>query len=252
MASRLLQQIIRDGALSPKRVAKFVDMDLEQIKSLAPVTTPVVSAIAALGGVYLGNRLTIRREEKKEQRDRERSATFLAVQALAHLERFIAGCLSVAYDDGTEYGRPSNGDYHQATVDPPSFEPDSLDVDWKSLPTELMYRILEIPYLLEQIQNRLSDERFDDPPDYHEYFLTRRMRYAELGLEVHATAEMLRGHARLPQRRTADEIAYQVDALDSIREGRAADLKRFESRLAQQQLKDAADWAAFIESSQTK
>jgi hypothetical protein len=159
-----------------------------------------ISAAAGLEGVWLGGRLTQKREEAREHAREMKDATYLAILVVTHLDRFANACLHVALDDGTEEGRPagSNGCW-APTVTPPAFDPLSFDVNWKALPANLMYDILSMPYRIEQLeQNLLNVYEYDGPPDYAEYFWARQYGYAVLGLEFSELAQQLRAHADLP------------------------------------------------------
>jgi hypothetical protein len=160
-----------------------------------------ISAGAGLAGVSLGSWLTSRREERKERDRLQREAHYLAALVVAHLDRFANGCLPVAYDDGTKEGLPAGGDgqYHQTTATPPSFDPLELGVDWKVLPPALMADILQLPFQVEQLEHILDGIwQSDMGPDYPDFFWARQERYAELGLAVSELANTLRVFACLP------------------------------------------------------
>jgi hypothetical protein len=161
----------------------------------------LISAASGLGGVWLGGRLTWKREALRETERIKKESGYLAILMVAHLDRFANGCMHVALDDGTSEGRPAGRDcqYHMATVETPTFDPLALNVDWKVLPSDLMYGILNLPYKSEQLINHIAGTlEFDDPPEYTEYFWARRYGFAELGLEVSELARELRLHAGLP------------------------------------------------------
>ena len=103
----------------------------------------VISVIAPLIGVWLGARLTWKREEARESARNRKETEYIAILAGAHLDRFATSCLHVALDDGMEDGRPAetNG-CHSPTVSPPTIDPLELDVNWRELPVELMHDIL--------------------------------------------------------------------------------------------------------------
>lgn len=166
----------------------------------ADILQSLISAASGLGGVWLGGYLTSRRENVKEGKRVRKETTYLAILVGAHLEKFINDCVSVAFDDGTSEGQPA-GDGHTfyaATTSLPSFEPLALDIDWKVLPADLMYSVLDIPNRVQRLARQLSDPGYDDPPDYGEYFWDRQYKFASLGLDVATVAKRLRVHADLP------------------------------------------------------
>ncbi|MBI5926338.1 MAG: hypothetical protein HY836_12135 [Aquabacterium sp.] len=205
----------------------------------ASIAPSVVSAISGLLGVRLGGELTERREAAKEASLAKREASYLAILVVAHLDRYATGCLHVAYDDGTSEGSPAGGDgqFHQTTVTPPTFDPLSLQVDWKVLPVDLMYSVLNLPYKAEQLANHLASAyEYDDYPDFTDFFWARQHGYAVLGLEVSALARKLRLHAGLPlgnhaqgewDRDTAlRELKESIEAKRTAREARVASLPK--------------------------
>lgn len=189
------------------------------------VVQSFISAAFGLAGVWYGARLTNQREEKREVAERRQAAAYLATLVLAHLERFVDGCLDVAYDDGTSEGRPSGEDgYCQATTRIPEFEPLELKADWKAISVELMHEILNVPHRTHELKRYLSDPGFDDPPDHGEYFWTRQYEFAKLGLYVIALADRLRTFAELPAplpgpyERTSEAILLErKQHLDEVR-----------------------------------
>ncbi|MEM5300031.1 hypothetical protein VSR82_38035 [Burkholderia sp. JPY481] len=160
----------------------------------------VITAVSGLAGVALGGFLTSNRELSRDAASNEKAANYLAILVVAHLDRFIDGCVNVVGDDGTSYGQPAGeGGVHEPTVDRPKFDPLAIDVDWKSLPADLMYPILNLPYQIETLEHRISNvSEFDNPPDHADTFWARQHDYALLGLEISSLATRLRNHANLP------------------------------------------------------
>jgi hypothetical protein len=162
----------------------------------------VISATAGISGVLLGNSFVAVKEWLTNRSRRQKDTAYLAIIVVSHLDRFANGCLHVALDDGTEYGRPAgrNEEEYAPTTTPPEFQPLDIDVEWKVLPKDLMYAILRLPDQKEKIQNTLAGiaEFDDDYPDHTEYFWTRRRAYADLGLQTSDLAQRLRRHAGMP------------------------------------------------------
>jgi hypothetical protein len=194
-----------------------------------------ISAIAGLGGVWLGGWSTSRREARQERDRLQREAHYLAALAAAHLDRFANRCMPVACDDGTKEGRPAGGDgqYHQTTASPPTFEPLELQVDWKVLPPALMADILQLPFRVEQLEHNLAGIwQFDMAPDYVDFFWSRQERYAELGLEVSSLAKRLRAFAGLPVLENETGEWSRDHFLREQRDKIRAKRQRYEKRLA--------------------
>lgn len=172
---------------------KTMVVDLNFLSNLIP-------AAAGLCGVWLGATLTSKREESREATRSQKEASYLAILVVTHLDRFVNGCARVVSDDGTSYGQPAGKDgVYETTVEPPDFDPLSLDVEWKSLPSKLMYEILSLPYAIEMLNHRIEAAgEYDSPPDYADFFWERRHGYAYMGLKVSELACQVRQHAGLP------------------------------------------------------
>ncbi len=199
----------------------------------------IISACAGIGGVLLGNSFLTIKEVAVSHFKRKKDAEYLAIIVVSHLNRFATGCLSVAYDDGTEEGRPAggDGDYRPTTV-PPTLDPLEIKVEWKSLPRDLMYSVLRIPDKQEQLLHRLP-YLGDDPWDYGEYFWVRQHGFAELGLEVLDVAKRLQKYAGMPTDEPVPgdwnrEEAFR-EIMDSVSQKRAA----YEKRIAENREKQA-------------
>ena len=160
----------------------------------------IISATAGLAGVLTGALLAYLKDRRAEKIKDDRDGSYLAILVVSHLDRFANGCLAVAHDDGTAYGAPAGKDgLHETVVSAPEFLPLDIEVEWKVLPKDLMYDILQIPDKREHIENRLAGvAEFDDPPDYANFLTARQRAYAELGLHVSEVARKLRRHAGMP------------------------------------------------------
>lgn len=162
----------------------------------------IITAGAGITGVLLGNFFVAIKEWAVTRKKDARDSAYLAILVVSHLDRFANGCLHVALDDGTDQGQPAGGDgeFHEPTVSAPEFSPLDIKVEWKVLPKDLMYEILQIPDKRDGIENRLAGIlEFDyDPPDFPDYFWARRRDYAELGLHASDLAKKLRKHAGMP------------------------------------------------------
>lgn len=160
------------------------------------IVQTLITAAAGFAGVWYGQRNSARKDAKhaeQKTKEAEQEKALVASVVIEHLERYINGCVSVAYDDGTEYGRPAGEHgYHQATTTPPEFDPHKLEVNWGVLPPDLIYDIFAIRSRQEHVQNYLDSPGFDDPPDYSDLFWTRSLLFAKLGQQVTEIALRLR------------------------------------------------------------
>lgn len=163
-------------------------------------------AVFGLIGVVLGVLLTVAKEFWFQSRKNKKDAEYLAIQIACMLERYVIGCAEVARDDGLYHGQPDSDGYSRIRVSVPKFEPESIEVEWKSLPAHLMYEVLSLPNEIE-IANSRIDAVFDCvalPPELEEGFEERQYQYALLGIKASKLASMLRKHANLPERMSSD------------------------------------------------
>jgi hypothetical protein len=186
------------------------------------------AAIFGLLGVALGAALAVLREWWFQGRKTRKEAEYLAVRVSCALEAYVSGCSDVAGDDGLCDGQPDEKGYSHIQVTAPKFEPDALAVEWKSLPRELMYRVLDLPLRAEEAAHRVSGAfRYQaSPPDYSEGFEERQFQYALLGLAASDLAADLRRYVGLPGRAAGewDPVQFmreQKAKIDSLRAERA-------------------------------
>ena len=154
-------------------------------------------AIIGLVGVALGVLLGILKDWIFQKAKRKKEYEYLAIRVACELDRFVCRCVDVANDDGTSYGQYDKDGCARIQVTPPSFNPHDLDVDWRSLPSNLMYEILNLPNKIE-IANEVISSVFDHvagPPYYEEGFEARQLHYSELGLLAMDLAARLRVYA---------------------------------------------------------
>ena len=194
----------------------------------------IISAASGISGVLLGNVFVLVKEWWTKRKVAKQSTTYLCIIVVSHLDRFATGCLDVGLDDGTLNGRPSGdrGEY-VPVASPPDFRPLELDVEWKLLPTDLMYSILRLPDQQDQLQRNLAGIRQfnDDPPDHIEYFQARRRGYSVLGLQASDLAKKLRLYVGLP----VEQIDPSEWDRDSNMKGVMTDI---DARIAERELRN--------------
>ena len=182
------------------------------------------SAIFGLVGVVLGTLLTVAKEWWFQSSKNRKDAEYLSIQVSCALEQYVARCAKVVADDGLCYGQPDKDGYSSIQVSSPTFEPESLKVEWKSLPGNLMYEVLDFPYKAE-VASQSVDSAFEyaaTPPDFDEGFEERHFQYATLGIAASTLAEKLRQHVGLPARSAGDwdPVSYMKDQKSAIELGR--------------------------------
>lgn len=96
--------------------------------------------ITAFGfiGVILGAFLTTIKEVWLDRRSIKQKAIYLSIMVLSLFDKFVSGCVKVVNDDGTIMGQRNPDGTLEAQVEYPKLDFQSLDVEWKSLPSELL------------------------------------------------------------------------------------------------------------------
>lgn len=179
--------------------------------------------LIGFGGVVLGALLTLMREFWSESRSRKCRASYLAVRVVGLLERFIDGCVDVVSDNGYE---DEQGCLHPAKPCP-RIEFDSLEVDWQSLPFDLMYEIINFPSSVADSDSHINAviEYVAFPPDYNEFFEEREFQYSKLGLIAHDLATTLRETYGMPAKNyddwdPIDKLQKSKDKIEAIKSQR--------------------------------
>jgi hypothetical protein len=140
-------------------------------------------------------------QAKLRNEDRQLNADHAATVLSVALERFAEGCALVAEDEGLdEMGQTDDSGCHREQVEAPRLDFDQFKVEWKALPKDLMYRVLDFPTEIEATRQAVIGKgRFADPP-YDWYFMERQVAYARLGIAACGLTKELRAHASLPGR----------------------------------------------------
>lgn len=159
---------------------------------------PYAYAIASLWFAHL---LTQRRE-KRAQREkklseqaaaeekRQTDLRFISVEIIFMLEEFAQRCADVSQD----YGEPDRDGYHIAVFPSPDISFTGVKGDWKSLPPQLMYAVLELPVLRQDAVLRIGNEttHMSHPPEDRPSKEVRQKHFALLGYRACVLACRLR------------------------------------------------------------
>jgi hypothetical protein len=176
----------------------------------------IIGLIGVVVGAVVTAFLTWIREWWFQSRTTRKETEYLAIQVSCALERYVAGCSAVASDEG-ECGE--HGD-NEPIYKLPSFETDSLDVEWKALPGRLMYEVLDFPYRAELADRRVFQASINAiPPGYDDWFEERQYQYAVLGVAASELVEKLRKHAGLMSRPSDgkwDPVTFMKEKITTI------------------------------------
>lgn len=178
-----------------------------------------IPVVATLVGVVIGAGLTFLREFLTTKAKRKKDAAYLTAVVSGALDRFVAGCELVVNDDGLSQGQYDEDGTRSAQSSLPEFRPEELKVEWPSIPAELIYRVLDLPYKREAANSYITEAgEHADPPDYENYFDQRQYQYAKLGLEAVNLSRDLRKHSSFPDRDRGawDPAWYFQEVIDRI------------------------------------
>lgn len=170
------------------------------------------SAIFGLVGVALGALLTVAKEWWFQSRKTKKDAEYLAIQVSCELERYVSRCAEVVGDDGLCDGQTDENGCHSIQVEAPTFDPKLFGVEWKSLPVNLMYEVLDFPFQGE-IANRHVAAAFEyaaSPPDFSEGFEERQFQYAVLGIAASQLVTKLRNYVDYLLDQSANGILFAI------------------------------------------
>lgn len=160
-----------------------------------------LGVIATSVGVLIGFSLTLLKEMWFQRAKTQKEIYYLSIHIIAMLDRFMEGCIEVLRDEG----KCDEHEWLIPQVISPKFEPLSIDVEWKAIPNNLMYEILNFPSKI-AIANRIIGDVFDsaNPPHFEEMFEERKYQYALLGIQAYHLASALRQKGNVPPYETKD------------------------------------------------
>ena len=199
--------------------------------------TVLAPAIFGLLGVFVGAVLATLKELWFGYRNDGKNARYLAVQVVGQLDRYVFACSEVVTDNGLSQGQRDAQGFLVAQVQTPKFNPESFNVEWRSIPVDLMYEILDLPYKAEVAAHIIEGaSENSNPPDFDDFFEERQLQYSELGLQAAAIANRLRKLAKLPERSVAhwDPIEWMKKYKSDIEKLRNERAKKWEQHFARQ------------------
>lgn len=158
------------------------------------------NVLFGLLGVLIGAFIPWIKEALIQKRTRLEHATYLAVRVICILDEYVDKCVAIVTNDGSVSAevqvshRDENAQYHYYyPVKRLPIAPDfPADLDWRSIDSDLMYRILTF-------QNRVRIENSGIQWVFDERFQIRQEGYAKLGLEAIEIVEELRRLFKLPE-----------------------------------------------------
>lgn len=105
----------------------------------------MLEALIGLLGVIVGASITVAREYWVAKTSRRKDAEYLAIRVITLLDGFAEKCADVVGDDGLIHGQTGPDGRRSPQASTPDCTVESLDVNWKSIPSNIMYEILSLP-----------------------------------------------------------------------------------------------------------
>ncbi|MGM8715002.1 hypothetical protein [Enterobacter hormaechei] len=173
------------------------------VKDSASLWPQIFTAAAAFGGVWYGQWLITQREKGAAEAKQARERLFIGTELICLLEHFADQCSDVACD--TE---PDKENW--SVKDLPLLSLEGIEGDWRSLPSELLFLIRNLPALNREARYVIESVfRYESPPDVAE---SARYQYARLGLKVLLIAWRLRRICDLPPPREG-ELCWRIGSI---------------------------------------
>lgn len=146
------------------------------------------SGTAGLVGVFLGAVIAAATKWVEHKFASGRDARYLATVLSVQLERLVIACAEVA----TDCGEPDAQGNMSPRVQAPELRLELIQGNWRALSPELMHAVHLLPYKLDLASAAASAAYENDmPPDWDDFYETRQLEYARVGLEVDRVASDL-------------------------------------------------------------
>jgi hypothetical protein len=178
-------------------------------------------------GVILGSFLSLIREMWIYSRDRNKRATYLAILVSMQLEKFLRGCAHVSGDTAQT---TDSGEYF-TRYSLPCLNFDELDIDWQSLPPDLMRKLMTFPSRIQEANEMIASVSEHHSPGDFETIEEQIFQYSKLGLKANKLAIELREYINLPKKKYInwDPVNKMNQELAKVETSRKRRAKSFEA-----------------------
>jgi len=157
---------------------------------LSAETAALLGASAAIGIPLIFNLI---KEICFDRRKRNAERAYISVQLVFLLDKFVARCADVAWDEGYDPTMPEPNDEELADqTDIPAFDMSSVKGEHKYLKPEMLARIHSIEIKLNQANEELFRDGVDWFGELWRHYKLRRELYANVGLFAAEIADDLR------------------------------------------------------------
>jgi hypothetical protein len=163
------------------------------------------AGVFGLAGVIVGAGLTTLKDVYLQARKDRKTLQYLAVQVGFALDDYVRGAVNVVCDDGLDDGQRDEQGCLQPTAQYPVIRPETFEVEWTSLPADLMHEVFDLPIRTKDAISAIGQvaEYGVGPPDYEDFFEERVIQFSSLGLHAATLADRIWDIAGLPSRRSA-------------------------------------------------
>ncbi|MES3202036.1 hypothetical protein QDQ60_02355 [Klebsiella aerogenes] len=148
----------------------------------------------------------------KENKQSSPERKFICAELVFLLEEYAKKCAEISED----YGENTRelGDAEPAVTPPNLLDYSSVKGNWRSLSSDIMYRLCSLPAEQKDAQKHISAslEYVATPPNYPEYFETRQYHYSILGLKAAQIASDIRKQNNFPD---GDLYRWEIPAMTS-------------------------------------
>ncbi|MDV5693401.1 hypothetical protein [Klebsiella quasipneumoniae] len=156
------------------------------------------SMIGGVAGAVIGHATNHFVGWYKENKQSSPERKFICTELIFLLEDYANKCAEIANDYGEYTG--DQGEAQPTTSPPELLDYSSIKGNWRSLSSDIMYRVCSLPAEQKGARKKLSVswglEAY--PPDYKDYFEERQYQYSLLGLKAAYIAEDVRKQNRFP------------------------------------------------------
>jgi hypothetical protein len=152
--------------------------------------TAGLTTVGTVGVTYWSHYLSRNRDD----REQSRLGTFAAIRTVTALDRLVVRCCDMVGDEGVY---TPDGEFHPG-VEFPMFELPA-DVDWRSVESGLLYRIMALPNELFLARNSIQFvvDSIVGPPDLGEHYEEQSYQYGRVGLIALDLARDIRSFYKL-------------------------------------------------------
>ncbi|HED2502098.1 MULTISPECIES: hypothetical protein [Serratia] len=166
---------------------------------LSPAMQGFLGGAAAVGFPLLFN---LTKEIIFDLRKIKAERTYISVQLVFLLDKFVSECAEVSWDRGFDesYQEPDSPEYLKTQVEPPIFDMSTVKGEYKYIEPTLIYNLQSIDIELLKIKQELREvtENPNFGPEFmDQYILLRRELYADLGLDVALLSENVRNKLKI-------------------------------------------------------